>query len=278
MLLSHCHPLLYWLAVCVHRQRRRLGWMLDGRKFASIYLDDQKLSHNVKRHSSRLIKKLGDTEMRLQHSKVLNIKLCLPYLNGITIGPGESFSFCRLVGKPTRKRGFQVGMELSMGKAGEGVGGGICQIANMLNWLVLHSPLTVTERSTHSFDPFPDENRSIPFGTGCAIFYNYVDFCFTNNTQHRFQLHLSVDEENLNGHLTSDQMIEYGYKVFEKDHYFVKEGNVIYRHNEIWRKISNRIGGEHIGEEHIKTNHVRVMYTPDSCIREQEHSTKGTVV
>ena len=96
----------------------------------------------VKRHSTRLIKKLGDSEMRLQLNKVENLKLVMGCLDGVVIRPGESFSFCRLVGKPTARRGFKEGMELSMGKAQSGIGGGICQIANLLNWLVMHSPLT----------------------------------------------------------------------------------------------------------------------------------------
>lgn len=265
MLLSHRHPLLYDFAVFCHRQKRRLIWLRDSRKFARELQPEleRKLPHNVKRHSSRLLKKLGETEMWLQHNKVENLKHCLPYLNGLVIKPGETFSFCRLVGKPTARRGFKTGMELTMGQARPGIGGGICQLANMLNWLVMHSPLTITERSAHSFDPFPDQKRSIPFGTGCAIFYNYVDFCFVNETDHTFQLLLSIDENNLNGHLVSNEMIEHNYKVFEKNHYFIREGDTIYRHNEIWRKVLTRVVGKHLHDEHIKTNHVKVLYEPD---------------
>lgn len=271
MLLSHRHPLLYDFAVFCHRQKRRFSWLRDRRAFAGELLTDseQKLPHNVKRHSSRLLKNLGETEMWLQHNKVENLKLCLPHINGLVIKPGETFSFCRLVGKPTAKRGFKIGMELTMGQARPGIGGGICQLANMLNWLIMHSPLTITERSTHSFDPFPDQKRSIPFGTGCAIFYNYVDFCFVNETDYTFQLLLEIDEDNLNGHLVSNEMIEHNYKVFEKDHYFIREGDTIFRHNEIWRKVLTRVVGKHLHDEHIKTNHVRVLYEPDEdLIRE----------
>lgn len=263
-MLSHRHPALYRLAVTVYRLRRRLLWVFDHRKFAETYQKGSSFDFNVKRHSSRLIKPLGDTDIALQINKVENIRLCLPVLDGLVIEPGESFSFCRLVRRPTKRRGFKMGMELSMGKAREGIGGGICQIANMLHWLVLHSPLTVTERSTHSFDPFPDKNRSIPFGTGCAIFYNYVDFCFTNHTDYRFHLSLKLDDQSLHGHLTSDRMIAHTYKVFEKDHRFSKTGVHFYRHNEIWRRVMKRPEGDHLYDEHVKTNEVRVMYTPES--------------
>jgi len=269
ILLSHRHPLLYKFAVFCHRQKRKLHWMTDRKIYASTLEPEQNLEHNVKRHSSRLLKQLGGTEMWLQHNKVHNLKLCLPLMNGLIIRPGETFSFCKLVGKPTKKRGFKKGMELTMGKARPGVGGGICQLANMLHWLVLHSPLTVTERSTHSFDPFPDEKRSIPFGTGCAIFYNYVDFCFTNNTEYTFHLHLSIDENDLKGRLTSDEMIEHNYKIFEKNHRFVRKEGTIYRGNEIWRRVLTRVVGKHLYDEEVKKNHVRVLYEPEGEICEE---------
>ncbi|MFJ8513275.1 VanW family protein [Lysinibacillus xylanilyticus] len=51
-------------------------------------------------------------------------------------------------------------------KVKTGVGGGICQLANLLYWMALHTPLIVTERHHHSFDPFPDSGRTLPFGSG----------------------------------------------------------------------------------------------------------------
>ncbi|GAA5495167.1 vancomycin B-type resistance protein VanW [Rubritalea halochordaticola] len=265
-LLSHRHPLLYALAIRCHRAKRHLRWRLERSTYASDIETEHSLPCNVKRHSSRLIKLLGESEMQLQLNKVTNLKLCLPHLNGLLIRPGETFSFCKAVGKPTASRGFLEGMELSMGKAQSGIGGGICQMANMLHWLVLHSPLTITERSTHSFDPFPDQNRSIPFGTGCAIFYNYIDFAFRNDTNLTFQLLLDIDEKNLNGQLVSDAPTEHTYKVFEKNHHFLKQGPTFYRHNEIWRKVLSRYSGDILHEEHLKTNHVRVMYTPETWV------------
>ena len=47
--------------------------------------------------------------------------------------------------------------------------------------MVLHTDLTVVERSEHSFDPFPDKGRVLPWGVGCSIAYNYVDFTFRND-------------------------------------------------------------------------------------------------
>ncbi len=257
------HPSFYWLAVKTHRIKRRISLALDQRKYATRLRREDRFPNLVKRHSSRLIKTLGSTEMWLQQNKVKNLQVCVPLIDGLIIEPGESFSFCRLVGKPTEKRGFLEGMELSNGKAITGIGGGICQLANLLHWLVLHSPLTVIERSTHSFDPFPDMNRTIPFGTGCAIFYNYVDFRFVNDTKHRFQINLRMDETKLWGELKTEKRIFETYKVFETDHAFVKRGEDFFRKNIIWKRVMERDTGRFLRNEFVKANHVRVMYTPD---------------
>ncbi|MGC4013907.1 MAG: VanW family protein [Luteolibacter sp.] len=259
-LLSHRHPSLYWLAVRYHRLKRHLRWL--GLRGKMAHRRKERLPCLVKRHSSRLIKHLGQSDLQLQHNKVVNLRLITPLINEVTLAPGETFSFCQLVGKPTRKRGFLEGMELSMGHARSGIGGGICQMANLLHWLVLHSPLTVIERSAHSFDPFPDQNRSIPFGTGCAVFYNYVNLCFRNDTGHTFQFFIWMTETELWGELRSGEEIEETYKIFERHHRYLRQAGTFYRANEIWRKVMTRRGGRHLRDEKIKENFVRVMYEP----------------
>jgi vancomycin resistance protein VanW len=144
-------------------------------------------------------------------------------------------------------------MELSFGEAKAGIGGGLCQISNLIHWLVLHSPLTVTERHHHSFDPFPDEGRVLPFGSGATIFYNYLDYQFTNNTKDTYQLNLWFSEKCLEGELRIDKELEIAYHVIEKEHKFLRKDNVYYRKNEIWReKILKFQGGKVIDKEAIK--------------------------
>lgn len=93
------------------------------------------------------------SDLALQHNKVINLKLAVAAIDGLIIAPGEHFSFCCLVGRPTRKRGYVEGMELSFGEARRGIGGGICQLSNLIHRMAIHSPLFVVERSNHSFDP-----------------------------------------------------------------------------------------------------------------------------
>ncbi|MGH3414635.1 MAG: VanW family protein [Marmoricola sp.] len=201
---SERFPVLYPLAVRAHRLRRHLAWRMSGDRWARRR-PVGRLPFRVKRHSSLLLRQLGEEEMWLQHNKVANLRLAAACVDGVVIGPGETFSFNRLVGNCTRRRGFVEGMRLTNGRAHPGVGGGICQLANLLHWMFLHSALTVVERSEHSFDPFPDNGRVLPWGVGCSIVWNYVDLVVRNDTGARFAVHVQVGERHLEGELGTDR-------------------------------------------------------------------------
>jgi len=242
--------------------QRYSNWYLGKDKYAST-IKKEDLPVRIKKHQSILLKRLGDSDMQLQINKVTNIKVAIQNLNGLIIRPSETFSFYKLVGLPTKKKGYLSGMELSFGKTKSGIGGGLCQISNMLHWLVIHSPLTVTERYHHSFDPFPDDGRVLPFGSGATVFYNYRDYQFTNKTQQCFQIKLWVTEKCLEGELRVSNELEYSYHVIEKDHQFLKIEDAYYRRNEIWREKVSRKSGNHIESEMIMKNFARVIYIPE---------------
>jgi len=268
-LLSQRHPLLYFLAVWTRRLRRYGDWYFDNKKYAK-QRTSEKLAFRIKKHQSVLLKKLGESDMQLQVNKVTNLNIATKQIDGILIRPGETFSFCKLVGLPTKRKGYLLGMELTFGEARAGIGGGICQISNLIHWLVIHSPLTVIERYHHSFDPFPDDGRVLPFGSGATVFYNYRDYQFTNNTDHTFQINLWFTDKCLEGELRINNELDYGYHVIEKDHKFLKIDGQYYRKNEIWRdKILKFKSGQIVETELITKNFARVTYTPDSFIEEK---------
>lgn len=201
-----------------------------------------------------------------QENKVHNHSLAIPCLDGILIRPGETLSFWKLVGRPTEERGFREGMELAMGRARGGIGGGLCQIANLIHWLALHSPLEVTKRSNHSFDPFPDQGRVIPYGTGAALFYNFVDLWLWNPTADTFQLRLWLTDTLLNGELRCDVPQPVRYRIFERNGCFSKTEGTWFRQNEIWRETSAKGEGNRIvSTEMLYENRVRVLYIPSGA-------------
>jgi vancomycin resistance protein VanW len=226
-------------------------------------------SHVVTRHQSVLLRTLGDSDMRLQKQKVTNLDVALKKLNGVIIDPGKIFSFWSVVGNPTARRGYVKGMLLSNGKVIEGIGGGMCQLSNLLFWLFLHAPVTIVERHHHSRDVFPDSGRVLPFGSGATIMYNFVDLKIKNTSSQPLQLKLWLTDKHLKGQIVSSKVIPTKYHITEKNHYFVKRGKTYFRFNELWREELEQ--GKVLKSEHILTNFAPVLYRVDKRYLEKNN-------
>ena len=254
----------YWRKVAGREYyilKRRLAWLRQSRFFVrqSANID---LEFPVFTHSSFLLRPLKDVEMYLQHNKVTNLRLAIARISGVVIEAGQTFSLWHLVGRPTARKGYLEGLVLSNGKIEKGVGGGLCQLGNLLYWMALHSPLTITERYRHSFDVFPDIDRKIPFACGATLAYNYIDLQLHNDTTDKFQINLWLDDEYLNGEIRSDNEPEFEYEVFETDHLIKMQPWGGYtRHNRIWRRQTSRLDGL-TSEKLITENHAIMMYNP----------------
>ncbi len=264
--LSRIHPWLYHARVCQLRLYRNLSDIFSGVRFARTR-HSERLPVVCHKHQSLLRRRLGSTDPQLQENKIINLRIAKDQIDGVLIRPGETFSFWKLVGKPTRKKGYIEGLLLSRGEVVTGVGGGLCQMANLLHWMALHTPLVVTERHHHQFDPFPDDRRVLPFGSGASVFYNYVDLRFYNPTDQTFQIRVWLTDEHLKGSITSEREWPYSYHVEERNHLFLTRDGRTYRENEIWRLVYDRRTGNQIGEERLIRNFSEVKYTPaDVCI------------
>lgn len=257
--LSEIHPLVYHARIWQKRCFRQLGDLSKRTKFACETQPDD-LPFSCKRHQSLLRRKLGNSDPVLQENKVENLKIACPTIDGILIKPGETFSFWRQLGEATAEKGYLAGMQLSRGEVGCGVGGGLCQLANLLYWMALHTPLKIAERHHHSFDPFPDENRVLPFGSGAGVFYNYIDLQFHNPTELTFQFRLWLTADHLKGAVYSSREMPHSYHVFERNHRFLHNAEKNYRENEIWRVAIDRRTGNRIGEDMIVRNFSEVKY------------------
>lgn len=197
----------------------------------------------------------------LQMGKERNVELGAALIDSLVIDPGQTFSYHRTVGRPSRRRGFALGLELHDGELSSGVGGGLCQVSNMLYLLAVKAGLTIVERHRHSYDLFPDQQRTVPFGCGATVFYNYRDLRFANPHPYPLVIRLEIDGGTLTGGLwgTSDP----GHRVvmYERDHRFFREGDHWMRENWIRRRI---VGGEGrvLRDEEVSHNLAQVMYEP----------------
>jgi vancomycin resistance protein VanW len=242
--------------------RRYWQWYFSGIAFARRRQADN-LAHVHFSHRTPLLRALKNVDMRLQHNKVSSLAVAASCIDGVVLRPGEVFSFWRLVGRPRASRGFKPGLVLSNGSIGEGMGGGLCQMTNLIYWMTLHTPLTVSERWRHGFDVFPDDNRSQPFASGATCAYNYVDLQVSNSTPDTFQLRLWLDDSHLNGAWRASAEPLHRYEVFERDHAIRPEWWGGYsRHNSLWRRLTAVADGSERGEEFITENHAIMMYEP----------------
>lgn len=79
-----------------------------------------------------------------------NIKIATKSINATILDVGEEFSFNKIVGPRTEKRGYKTAKIIVGGKFTDGVGGGVCQVSTTLYNAVLLAGLKVTEFHPHS--------------------------------------------------------------------------------------------------------------------------------
>lgn len=259
MRLSQVHPIFYHARIKQLQLTRRWNDFLQKTKFAK-HVSSTLLPFPCKKHQSLLRRKLGNSDPKLQENKIVNLKIAIEQIDGLVIHPGETFSFWQRVGRPTKSRGFIEGMLLSQGKVITGVGGGLCQLANLLYWMGLHTPLQIVERHHHHFDPFPDEQRALPFGSGASVFYNYVDLRLYNPTDQPFQILIWMTDQHLKGRIVSDREWPYSYHIEERHHHFLKIKDKIYRTNELWRNVIEKRTGKTVKIELVMKNRSEVKY------------------
>lgn len=239
-----------------------IGMRLDKNKYAKDF-SENKLDKNIFKHKSLLLRKLGDSDIQLQINKTTNLKIAAEKISGIIIKPGEVFSFWYLVGNVSYKKGYKDGIFLSDGAVKAGCGGGLCQLANLLFWIFLHTPLDVIERYRHGFDPFPDYGRAVPFGTGATLVNGWKDIKIKNNTGITFQINIWFDDTYIYGDIRADEYPEYKYHIIEKDHQFVKKDDGIYRQNKIYKRAVNRRTGITDKITHLFNNDCLIKYKID---------------
>jgi vancomycin resistance protein VanW len=258
MALSDLHPAIYEARVAQLRLARRLSD--HGVRFAARQ-SVEPLPCVLIRHSSVLRRKLGDADPRLQETKIVNLGLAIRPVDGLVLDPGEVFSFWNRVGEPSARRGFVEGLVLRRGQVGVAVGGGLCQLSNLLYWMALHAPLEVVEQHHHGFDAFPDNGRVLPFGSGATVFFNYGDLRLRNSTDMSLQLRVWLTDTELCGQIRAERPWPLAYHVLERGHRFVRDTDgQVFRENEIWRRSVDRATGRTLSESRITANHVLVTY------------------
>lgn len=252
-------PACYKISMAKEILKRDCKDFFSMEKYAKDY-SKEKLPVIVKSHTSVLVRKLLNVDLRLQENKKVNIQLACDRINKIVVHPGETFSFWKTVGYASAKKGYLEGLVIKSGKISSGIGGGLCQMANMIHYLVLNSPLEVTELHHHTDSLFPDERRRVPFGTGTSVCYNRLDYRFKNTTADDVQILVWCEDGELCGELRSKETYPVRYKLVEEDACFKKEGEKYYRVSKVYRLVIDKVSNEVLRKELILDNHSEVVY------------------
>lgn len=171
-----------------------------------------------------------------QDNKVFNSKLASKMLHGLLIKPGETFSFWQAVRKADQYTPYKDGSVVRNGKLGVTYGGGLCQLSNLLFWVLLHSPLVIVERETHKVKDFPTMRNTEPEGVDATISEGWIDLKMKNESDITFQIGVAFDSTNITISLFADQAVPSVHEIEGRDlTYYRKNGKVyqeifIYRH------------------------------------------------
>ena len=256
-------PTTYAIALQKQIITRHIKNWMGKEKFATHQQQD-KLPVVIYSNSNNMIKRGPGIDPQLQLNKADNIRLACSRMNGVIVNPGETFSFWKLVGKTSKRNGFAEGRVIVNGKLVAGVGGGLCNLANTINLLVMHSPMTITELHHHSDALAPDPGGvRVPYSAGTSVNYNFVDYRFRNDTEQPVQLCAWCDGDDLCTELRTTMEFPTTYRLVEEDHHFHQEasGNY-YRISKIYLETMDRTTGEVLERRLQWDNRSRVMFDP----------------
>ena len=253
------NPFFYNISMYKGIFLRNIKDLFSKTKFAKTK-QQEKLRNIVSDYNSVIIKKGKGIDPITQENKSVNIKLASSKITGIIIKPGEVFSFWRTVGTVNKRKGYKEGRVIKQNKLVKGTGGGLCNLANTINNLILHSPLEIIEFHKHSDALACDIGHRVPMANGTSVSYNYIDYRFKNNTDQNVQLLLWCDEGKLYGELCSEKEFPLEYKIEEEDHHFEEENGEYYRISKIYRNTINKSTKEILEKELIWDNHSLVMF------------------
>ena len=159
----------------------RIALLLDtGDYHASLFLTPEKRIADVTK--TELMNSFGQistytTKTTNNKNRNKNIQLSAQAINGITVLPGEIFSFNATTGERTQGKGYMPATAISGGQNIEEIGGGVCQTSSTLFNAVARANLEIVERSPHAWP-----SSYVEKGFDATVNWPGLDFKFKNNT------------------------------------------------------------------------------------------------
>jgi len=125
-------------------------------------------------------------------NRLNNIVLACEAVDGVTLEPGDEFSFNRTVGRRTYERGYRAAPAFVAGETVQAIGGGICQVSSSIYSAIKDSDIKVLERYAHGRPV-----AYLPRGRDATVSWGSLDFRFLNNTEFPLRIEAKVDGRTL---------------------------------------------------------------------------------
>ena len=117
------------------------------------------------------------TQTTNNNNRNTNIQLSAAAINGVTVMPGDTFSFNRTTGERTAAKGYKEAAAISGGQSRDEIGGGVCQTSSTLFNAVARADLEIVERNPHAWP-----SNYVEKGFDATVNWPGLDFQFKNNT------------------------------------------------------------------------------------------------
>lgn len=120
-------------------------------------------------------------------NRTTNLKIASKAISGTIIQPGQTFSFNKVVGPRTSRKGYKDAHIFSGDGVVDGIGGGICQVASTMFNCALRANVGIVERHQHT-----QRVAYVPLGIDAAIFGTAEDFKWKNTTKYPIKIVMTV--------------------------------------------------------------------------------------
>ncbi|GAA0744573.1 VanW family protein [Clostridium oceanicum] len=141
-----------------------------------------------------------------------NIKIATDSINGTLLMPNDIFSFNKIVGPRTLKKGYKKAPVIVGTKAQPGLGGGICQVSSTLYNCILEANLKPVEREHHSIP-----SHYVELGRDATVNYGSIDLKFKNTLKYPIYIEGKTSNGNVNFNIYSNKSLNnISYKISSK--------------------------------------------------------------
>lgn len=190
----------YCIKVRLHLVKRRVHDVIKGHHF--YYAKKKGYENNLP------IALTIEQDLKPNEAKKKNLLLAIKSIESIQINPNEIFSFWKIIGNPSQKKGFVMSRSLVNGKLEDSIGGGLCQLSGLIYYMSLYANLEILERHSHSMDIYTDETRFAPLGSDATVVFGYKDLKIRNNLKSPIRFRFSIIENIIIINLMHASLIE----------------------------------------------------------------------